>query len=156
MNLNEYAEKINETSTAHGFWPEEGRNMGEMLMLAVSELAEALEEHRAGRPNHYYTINIKEDTVIPDEARVILDKLRDNMDVRNMGAAEPIHTITEDDERKLVELGLAKPEGVAVELADCIIRCLDMMQSLGVDIDQIVQEKMAYNKSRPHKHGKAY
>jgi hypothetical protein len=33
----------------------EVRNMGEMLMLATSELAEALEEHRDGNPVHYYS-----------------------------------------------------------------------------------------------------
>lgn len=49
-----------------------------------------------------------------------------------------------------------KPEGVAVELADCIIRCLDTMHSLGVDIDAVVEQKMAYNNSRPYKHGKSY
>ena len=49
-----------------------------------------------------------------------------------------------------------KPEGSAVELADCIIRCLDILVSLDVDIDGIVARKMAYNETRPAKHGKAY
>lgn len=143
MTLNTLAERINKTSTAHGFWPTDRddalsaferivrqtnglpgatardavlvhryikaqsvRNMGEMLMLAVSELAEGLEEHRHGRPVHYI----------------------DN----------------------------GKPEGLAVELADCIIRCLDTMHSLGVDIDAIVEEKMAYNDTRPYKHGRKF
>lgn len=48
MILNALAEAINKTSTEHGFWPEEGRNFGEMIALAHSELSEALEEHRAG------------------------------------------------------------------------------------------------------------
>jgi NTP pyrophosphatase (non-canonical NTP hydrolase) len=49
-----------------------------------------------------------------------------------------------------------KPEGVAVELVDCLIRILDTLCSLDVDVDAIVAEKMAYNASRPIKHGKAY
>jgi NTP pyrophosphatase (non-canonical NTP hydrolase) len=49
-----------------------------------------------------------------------------------------------------------KPEGVAVELADCIIRCLDTLYSLRIDIDEVVAEKIAFNRSRPHKHGKGY
>ena len=52
--------------------------------------------------------------------------------------------------------GNCKPEGVAVELADCLIRILDTLHSLDVDIDGVVARKMAYNASRPHKHGKAY
>ena len=51
---------------------------------------------------------------------------------------------------------LTDAEGVAVELADCLIRILDTMHSLDVDIDGVVARKMAYNASRPHKHGKAY
>ena len=78
MSLNDLARQINDNARAKGFWDDAERNMGEMLMLAVSELA------------------------------------------------------------------------------DCIIRCLDTMHSLGVDIDGVVARKMAYNASRPHKHGKAY
>ena len=52
--------------------------------------------------------------------------------------------------------GRCKPEGVAVELADCLIRILDTLHSLAVDIDGVVARKMAYNAARPHKHGKAY
>lgn len=113
MNLNDYAKRINQTAREHGFWPEEGRNFGEMIALMHSELSEALEEHRSKKPNVWH--------LHPD-----------------------------------LETGIAKPEGVAVELADCLIRILDTMHSLGVDIDAVVQEKMAYNDSRPHKHGKAY
>lgn len=51
---------------------------------------------------------------------------------------------------------LAKPEGVAVELADALIRILDTMHSLKVDIDAVVAEKMHYNDSRPYKHGRSY
>lgn len=49
-----------------------------------------------------------------------------------------------------------KPEGVAVELVDCLIRILDTLGSMDVDIDALVAEKRAYNQTRPHLHGKAY
>lgn len=47
----------------------------------------------------------------------------------------------------------AKPEGIAVELADCVIRILDWVGEHGVDIEAILQEKHQYNKTRPYKHG---
>ncbi len=46
-----------------------------------------------------------------------------------------------------------KPEGVAVELVDVIIRVLDILQWNNMDIDGIMREKMDYNKTRPYKHG---
>ena len=46
-----------------------------------------------------------------------------------------------------------KPEGTAVEMADCLIRILDYLDSTGVDIEQIVKLKQDYNRTRPYKHG---
>jgi NTP pyrophosphatase (non-canonical NTP hydrolase) len=42
------------------------------------------------------------------------------------------------------------------ELADVIIRTLDLAGSLGVNIDFHVAEKMKYNESRPFLHGKLF
>ena len=46
-----------------------------------------------------------------------------------------------------------KPEGVAVEMADCIIRILDWAGHEGVDLDAIIHEKMDYNRTRSYRHG---
>jgi NTP pyrophosphatase (non-canonical NTP hydrolase) len=46
-----------------------------------------------------------------------------------------------------------KPEGFGVELADTIIRILDLCGFLDLDIESIVHQKMQYNNSRPYKHG---
>lgn len=45
---------------------------------------------------------------------------------------------------------------VAEELADTVIRCLDMAGALGIDLVAAVHAKQAYNETRPHKHGKAF
>lgn len=49
-----------------------------------------------------------------------------------------------------------KPEGFGVELADAIIRIVQLGRSLGLDLDALVAEKMAYNATRPFKHGKKF
>ena len=49
-----------------------------------------------------------------------------------------------------------KPEGVDVELVDALIRLLDLLGSRFVDVDLVMREKRAYNRSRPKKHGKEY
>lgn len=47
----------------------------------------------------------------------------------------------------------AKPEGIPVELADCIIRILDTCYDMGIDIEEAIMIKHEYNKTRPWRHG---
>lgn len=44
--------------------------------------------------------------------------------------------------------------GVEEELADCIIRIMDMSMAYGYKTAEAVVAKMEYNKLRPYKHGK--
>lgn len=46
-----------------------------------------------------------------------------------------------------------KPEGWAVELVDCMIRIMDTLKERDMDIDKIMSLKLAYNNTRPYKHG---
>lgn len=98
MDYDRLAQEIHDNARAKGFWDKE-RDMDEMLMLAVSELAEGLEEHRDGKPLIYFKHN---HTGCPKAGVESLVR----------GECNP------------------KPEGLAIELADFIIRCLDTLQSL--------------------------
>jgi NTP pyrophosphatase (non-canonical NTP hydrolase) len=49
-----------------------------------------------------------------------------------------------------------KPEGVPAELADTVIRCFDMSDYYGIDLESAILEKMNFNKTRPYKHGKQF
>lgn len=42
------------------------------------------------------------------------------------------------------------------EIADAIIRLLDLCQKLNIPIEAHIEAKMRYNSTRPYKHGKAY
>ena len=46
-----------------------------------------------------------------------------------------------------------KPDGVAVEMSDCVIRILDWFGAVGIDPYEVILQKHKYNKSRPYKHG---
>jgi NTP pyrophosphatase (non-canonical NTP hydrolase) len=46
-----------------------------------------------------------------------------------------------------------KPEGIVAELADVIIRVLDTCEEHGWDIQEAINKKMEYNKSRSYRHG---
>ena len=47
-------------------------------------------------------------------------------------------------------------DSVQEELADAVIRCLDLAGSLGFDLQTTMEKKMAFNEKRPMKHGKRY
>lgn len=52
--------------------------------------------------------------------------------------------------------GDGKPEGWGPELADIAIRLGDLAEATAVNLDFEVTRKMAYNATRPHKHGKNF
>ncbi len=49
-----------------------------------------------------------------------------------------------------------KPEGIPSELADVVIRCFDMADYYGIDLEAAIIEKHNFNKIRPYKHGKEF
>lgn len=132
MNINEFAKEVHDNACSKGWW-DEPRTFGEIISLCHSELSEALEEYRAGRPMVWYacTEANKKRTCNP----------RDAYDCIMYGAEKDC---TYRDK---------KPEGIAVELADCIIRILDYLGKEGVDVEAVLAEKHAYNKTRPYRHG---
>jgi NTP pyrophosphatase (non-canonical NTP hydrolase) len=46
-----------------------------------------------------------------------------------------------------------KPEGLVVELADCVIRIMDMCEALGLDLGEAMRTKIAFNRTREFRHG---
>lgn len=58
--------------------------------------------------------------------------------------------------RDLIYIKDGKPEGIAVEMADCMIRILDWCGHMKIDVDELMASKHVYNIGRPYKHGKRY
>ena len=46
-----------------------------------------------------------------------------------------------------------KPDGIAVEMVDCMIRILDWLAHENMDVEMLLEIKHRYNESRPYKHG---
>jgi len=102
------------------------KNIGEMLCLIHSEVSEALE---ADRKNYYSNISEIKLKGLADENSA--EKFKDVF-------TECVKDTFED------------------ELADVVIRVLDLCAFKGIDIESHIKAKMRYNASRPHKHGKLY
>lgn len=117
----ELSRDIHQTAVDKGWWDAD-RNIGEVLMLIVSEVAEALEEWRNGRS--------------PDE---VYYATKINIPLPHL----PVRTS---------EPSTLKPEGFGVELADACIRIFDICYRYNIDLESLIVEKMAYNTTREHRH----
>ena len=135
MTIHELVSRAHENAARHGFW-DKTPEFGTSIALIHSELSEALEEHRQGKPMLYFEKNRCKESggiCIPDAQ----DECPENPE----------------------ECGcfiLGKPEGIAVELADAVIRIADLCGALGIDLEEVIAEKMKYNEGRPYRHGKKY
>lgn len=104
-------------------WYEEPRTFGDAIALMHSELSEALEDYRAGKGFKEVWYEGKNSAGMP------------------MISAQPITSYAE------------KPCGVLSELADTVIRIFDLCGHHGADLEGMIAEKMAYNATRPKRHG---
>jgi hypothetical protein len=160
MDIDDAAVEIHQTAVEHGFWPAGGRNFGEMLMLVASELAEALEEDREGRPSVYFMCPTCGAARAPACER---------MDGKHYIPVPPDslvrRVLTYFGWRGVANIpceynGPWKPEGALVEIADAIIRLLDTGQAEAskthYTVSEVMRIKMDYNHTRKHMHGKAY
>lgn len=133
--LNELSKQIHENAICHGFYDSD-RNLGEMLCLIHSEVSEALEALRTDK--QYSNISKSEQWFIQGMA----DK--------NFG-----HSFF-DDNFFYKEFEHLVKNTFEDELADIIIRVLDLAAYKKIDIESHVNAKIRYNSMRQHKHGKNF
>lgn len=49
-----------------------------------------------------------------------------------------------------------KPEGFPIEIADAMIRLLDICAAFEIDVEEMIRLKMGYNQKRPIMHGRKF
>jgi NTP pyrophosphatase (non-canonical NTP hydrolase) len=132
--MKDLIKKAHGTAKEKGFWDTE-RNVSEMLMLIVSEVAEAQE---ALRKNHYANQEVV-DSLAQD---LELDKTDEEFLLKTLvwkGKFEDNIKSTFQD-----------------EIADVAIRLFDLCGGMGIDLQKHIELKMKYNSMRGYKHGKAF
>jgi NTP pyrophosphatase (non-canonical NTP hydrolase) len=126
MTINETAADVAATSKSKGFEPPNESNIDQKLLLVISEICEAQEELRFGKK--------------------ILDVYYKGMErpYYSAGGSMKHFPLTE------------KPEGFAIELADAIIRLFHIGHALGINLQEVIDLKARYNRTREHKHGRQF
>jgi NTP pyrophosphatase (non-canonical NTP hydrolase) len=117
-----------------GFWDTE-RNVSEMLMLIVSEVAEAQE---ALRKNHNADKAVADGLIHDIELEKSDEEFQIDKGIWKSLFEEKIKSSFED------------------EIADVAIRLFDLCGGLGIDLEKHIELKMKYNSMRGYKHGKAF
>ena len=138
-DLNDRRDEALKIAVDHGF---SDATVGEDVALICSEAAELLEDHRDG---HAATRIWYEEKILAfnsDGGQILVD-------------GKPTYVVVKHDQQHYVNgVPTRKPAGIPSEVADIIIRCLHFSGKHGIDIEAIVRDKLAYNETRPFKHGK--
>lgn len=128
-SLNQLRDEIHANAKEKGFC-DNPREVGTMLMLIVSELAEALEADRTGDFCDFSKY---------EECKKEMDVgIRTSEEIEKYAFEKYIKNTFED------------------ELADVIIRTLSICGYLNIDIERSVLTKIKYNKTREKLHFKKY
>lgn len=125
-------------------------------MASISQLAKQI---RATNAAHGFESKVTEDNpaMFSEKMLLVISEISEALEEwRNHHEVNEVYY--PDKDGKLVHPRVAiqqkmKPEGIPVEIADAIIRLLDFCEANGIDIQQVIEEKMAYNETRPYKHG---
>lgn len=127
--INELAKEIHLNAKSKGFF-DEPKNTGEMLCLIHSEVSEALEADRKSHDANFKAFDTDMENWKGDELQY---------NIRFKSAFEAHIKNSFGD-----------------ELADVIIRVLDLAEHKGINMENHIHLKMRYNAMREHKHGKKY
>lgn len=127
MTIQELVKTAHGIAKSKGFWDSE-RNTGELLMLIVSELAEAMEADRKST--------------------------RCNLNSTELELGQYIATMDTEAFKAFYENNIKG--SFEEEIADAYIRLFDLTGGMNIDILNHILLKMEYNKTRSKLHGKKY
>lgn len=136
--INELSKEIYENAKSKGFHEGE-KNIGEMLCLIHSEVSEALEADRKDK----FTKNLDIKDGKSEDSKIL------------MTAVEWSNS-REDNEDFKKEFQYYVKDTFEDELADVMIRVMDLAYHKRINLEEHIKAKMRYNSLREHKHGKKY
>ncbi len=145
MNLREMQLDIHENAVNKGFWGVTTKELEPLMwaMCAINEICSVVECWRKTGDKKWYfeLLDIAEglDVAVAEGTAENIAKL-----------ARLCLICTEVSEAALS----TRKDNFAEELADTVIRCLDMAGGYDIDLQSAIKEKMKLNAERPYLHGK--
>jgi NTP pyrophosphatase (non-canonical NTP hydrolase) len=85
---------------------------------------------------------------VPEKLMLIVSEVSEAMECYRKSPDLDAGAVTCDEAR-----AGKKPEGMGSELADVVIRTIELAYALNIDIGKAIETKMAYNETRSYKHG---
>ena len=172
MNYNELAKEIHQNAVEHGWWDEE-RSDGECFALMHSELSEALEELRNGHKVNEIYYHDKKPEGVPIELADVVIRILDwaehkGLDIeRNGEESKGIYRNSEKSDALIDGDFINHMHGLLsqafmdrnfggtgeVHLRRVITMIEEHLAAHGIHLYDVILIKMAYNKTRPYKHG---
>lgn len=151
-SLNDLAKRIHEIAVKHGWW-------AQPPMAAANSRAPRENAENGASPEAGADRFADDDKPFPEIVALCHSELSEALEeyrndkpmayqVQSYGIVEGR---VETDPAKWFPA--SKPEGVAVEMLDCMIRILDWCGHEGIDVDTLMARKVMYNKKRPYRHG---
>ena len=111
--------------------------------ISINELAKTI--YKANRAKGFWDIMAKH----IDEPEIIDLLVATKISLMHSELSEAL----EAHRKSLKDNHLTDYDGLVVELADTLIRILDLCGAFDMPIGEVIEKKLAYNTSRPHKHG---
>lgn len=131
MTIDELCQAAFQTAEEKGFHPAEPP-APTTLEEALSQLQDARSQLRVARFFQRLFLIVSELVEAGEDWRKGAPADRNHPDSKNVG----------------------KPRGIPSEMADVFIRLGDVCEEYGIPITAAIREKMAFNATRPHMHGK--
>lgn len=136
--------KIAETIT--DLWPHRMSNAAAELIDRHYLANMAAEVEEVNRANGWY----EADRTVGDDIALLHSEVSEMLEAyRDTGLKDATRLLGEHR----IEGTLPKPEGFGSEAADVLIRLLDTCSRRGVDLGAEYRRKIAYNRTRGHRHG---